>query len=79
MNTSRFNNSELLKKVEQTFNVSIYQDTNYSDQSHNFYRFDVSKCKNSPVIGKIICMNGKFSTSSYNDELLLSIAEFMNN
>jgi len=86
MNTSRFNNSELLKKVEQTFNVSIHQDTNYSDQSDNFYRFDVCKDKNSPVIGRIICINGNFEGGAQRNfdgtyspnELLNNIADFMN-
>lgn len=86
MTTVRFNNSELLKQVEQTFNVSIHQDTNYSDQSDKFYRFDVCKDKNSPVIGRITCMNGNFAgvdqinfDGTYiQNELLNNIADFMN-
>lgn len=86
MNNSIFNNSELLNKVEQSFNVFIYQDTNYSDQSSKFYRFNVCSDKNSPVIGVITCMNGNFNAGSQRNfdgtysqnELLNSIADFMN-
>lgn len=86
MNTSIFNNSELLSKVEQEFNVSIHQDTNYSDQSDKFFRFEVCKDKNSPVIGRVICMDGKFDAGMQRNldgtytknELLNSIADFMN-
>ena len=72
-----FENQNLLKKVEEKFNVSICQDTNYSDQNSDFYRFEVCKDKNSATIGKVIFINSKFTTSS-NDDLLKSITSYMN-
>jgi hypothetical protein len=42
----------LIKKIEKKFNVSIIQDTNYSDQSESFIRFEVNQ--DNTCIGKII-------------------------
>lgn len=78
--------THILEEVESKFNVFIYQDTNYSDQSDKFYRFNICKNKNSPVIGKVIYMNGIFKgglvlgyDGSYSkNDLLNSITDFLN-
>jgi hypothetical protein len=63
----------LIKKIEKKFKVSISQDTNYSDQSETFKRFEV--LKNNVFLDKILWTNERGFFYNGKNEFIKTILE----